>query len=1103
MDPVTAFSIACGTIQVVDFGIRVVHKVYTIVQSSSGTSKENEELEAATVTLQGLMNALEAQSESLPPYHTTRVIQNPGDIAISSTTAQEIRRIASQCEETAKELIDLLNNIKVDPKKYRSTTSRTLKAVKAYSKSRKISKLELRLEEYQKRLERHIIVDLRGTSQALLKGTTQGFEDLRAEHKIIVEAIANNESNIAKLIEAANAQTQHLITAEGDKVRGEIAIVGKKLDNAEYKQKLELFIESFAFVDMFNRADRMSQQPAAPRTFRWLFDKDYDTRRPYDSFMDWLEGDETIYWICGKAGSGKSTLMSFIWGHPDSKKNESLQRWCPNGNLTTAAVFFWSQGSELQKSSQGLLQSLVYQILRQNEGRGRRVMELWSASKDPRQEWTEARLLPLLRSILDEPDIRVCFFIDGLDEYGDGNVVANNNLLNLILNLTAHGNGRLKCCLSSRPLHSFVIRLGNYPKLMLHKLTRPDIAHFVTDSLGDVGRYLVERIVNKANGIFLWAFFAVKSLQTAQINGDTSDQVNKRLDELPPELNNLYSHMLLQIDRVYWKEAALYFALAIGDSLRELSVVHYVMASQDSYFEELMLPWTEKRIGTLRKDCANMEVWLKVRTAGLLEEVILRRGYLYRPADGYVLGEADLLSEDNLSGNDLGEDKNVNGGVLESQTAGGEKTDLLGTKVSQTELKTYRDLLELHIDTKLTSKSQAILNGSSAEKAVQHSLFSRKVVPIHRSVVEFFASEEQNELLKLCSKGTALLRRVQAGVVLLTLEGKLRFETGNYAGEILFPLMFSAQQAERYTKQPSRMYIDKVDSVLKAIKGPDWPANDREQFATTFLGLTAKFGLQLYVQDVLKNDLLTRNENRQSIINSALWCAASVGLDEYAFRFLMNKELFKLVRFLLHEDADLNHAAPRKLSAGNITAWEAFLGLAMKFLNYSNNHPQRDLLISEVRDSLESFVSHKADCHQEFFYSFHHFRPISRRGYFECKLRANAVFVLEQYGVPCDPSQSRAVMETVFWRPFQKNNISADYRPTPEGSAMLIEAFIMQWKTGHYLPDYKASQKEYSRRCWQVRRSAHDPDYRKPPLAEYCPGGPKPTPEEEEWLDNY
>ena len=1094
MDPVTAFSIACGTIQVVDFGIKVAYKVYTIVQSSSGTLKENEELETATVTLQGLMDALKAQSDSIPPYQTTRVIQNPGDIGISRSTAQEVRQLASQCGEIAQELIDLLNNIKVDPKKYRSTTSRTLKAVKAYSKSRKISKLESRLEEYQKRLERHIIVELRGTSQALLRGTTQGFEDLQAEHKIIVEAIANNESNIAKLIEVANAQTQHLITAEGERVRGEIAIVGKRLDNAEYKQKLELFIESFAFADMFYREDRMSQQPAAPRTFRWLFDKDYDTKRPYDSFMDWLEGDQTIYWFCGRAGSGKSTLMSFIWDHPDSKKDEYLQKWCPDGNLTTAAVFFWSQGSELQKSSRGLLRSLVYQLIRRDESRARRIMELWSASKDPHQEWTEARLMSILQSVLDEPDIRACFFIDGLDEYGDGSVVANNNLLRLILDLTAHGRGRLKCCLSSRPLRPFELGLESYPKLMLHKLTRPDITNFVTDSLGESTEdYLIEDIVEKANGIFLWAFFAVKSLHTAQINGDTSDQIQKRLDKLPPELNDLYSHMLLQIDRVYWKEAALYFALAIVYSSKHLSVVHYVMASLDNYFEELMLPWTDKRLGALRRDCQNMEVWLKVRTAGLLEVEIVRLGY-----------SCETYGDD-LSENDLNADKTVNDNLSERRFVEGETADFPSTRLSQTELETYQGLLELYGDTQLTSKSQAILNGSSAKGAIQHSLVHRRVVAIHRSVAEFLECEKQNKLLQLCSKGKALLHSVQAHLVLLTVHHKLGSEIVNDVDSILYYLMDSARQAESYTKQPSRVYIDRLQSVLKAVRGPGWPANDPDQDATTFLGFAASCGLGLYVQDVLKNDLRTRNENRQLLLNEVLWCALDFWLGGgFPMSELGNKEQCELIKFLLNEHADPNHAAQRKVYAGNMTAWEAYLGQVVELLRRSSLDNCTDLTISEVRDLLESFVSHGADSHQELFYSLTPWGPVGRDGEFECQLRANAVFVLERFGLPCDPSQSRAVMETVSWLPQSREiEIRADYRPTPQGSAMLLEAFVAFWDLRSSRPEQLTARNECYRRCLEVRRSAHDPDYKKPPLAEYYPGDPKPTPEEEDGLDNY
>jgi putative ribosome biogenesis GTPase RsgA len=35
--------------------------------------------------------------------------------------------------------------------------------------------------------------------------------------------------------------------------------------------------------------------------------------QPSPKFADWLENDGGIYWIAGKAGSGKSTLMKYLW----------------------------------------------------------------------------------------------------------------------------------------------------------------------------------------------------------------------------------------------------------------------------------------------------------------------------------------------------------------------------------------------------------------------------------------------------------------------------------------------------------------------------------------------------------------------------------------------------------------------------------------------------------------------------------------------------------------------------------------------------------------------------------------------------------------------
>ena len=1072
MDPVTAFSIACGVIQVVDFGFKITRKIWTIVRSSSGTSAEYEELEAATSTLQDLIRALKAQNEPATLHHTNRAVQDSGDVAVSSSTAQAIRQIASQCDETARKLIELLSEIKVDPTKYKSTRSRTFKAIKAIPKFYKISKLESQLEEYQEKLEKHIILDLRQTSRALLDGTIEGFKNLQAEHKDIVAAIANNESSIAKLI-----------MAEGGKIRGEISAVGRKLDDAEYREKLRMFVESFAFDDMFERENRIGRQPAAPKTFRWLFDKSESGKGPYDSFTDWLEGDQGIYWICGKAGSGKSTLMSFIWDHPDSKKDGYLQKWSANNELIIAAVFFWHKGSELQKSSVGLIRSLLYQILKKNESRAGRIMEMLNISQGANQSWSEARLLPLLFSVFDDPDIRVCLFIDGLDEYGSGDVNANNGLLKIVTKLTACANGRLKCCLSSRPLRSFELGLEQYPKLMLHKLNRPDITHYVTHSLGDVeDRSLIEETVDKADGVFLWVFFAVKSLQAAQINGDTRDQIQRRLNELPSELDDLYSHMLLKIERVYWKDAALYLALASLEyfKLREiscyesedLSVLHCVIACKDSYFEELTLPWTPKRIRALRKDCANMEKWLKVRTAGLLEVAV----------GEHIPGRDPLgLRVDDLRVDDLSIDGAAKDGVSDSQVADSGKADLPGTDASPTDLEIYYDLLELRRDTELTLKSEAIVNGPSDEKAIEQFLRCRRIIPIHRSVTQFLENNKENEIFSLLPEATAWFKRIQADIVISTFSKKigwvedLRLTHRNVQG-----LMGAAAQAEARTRQPNRLYVDKLGSALKTLKGPEWPASEPENFATTFLGFTAEHGLNLYVQDCLKINPPTGKENRQSVLNDALRCVTSDGLREREHQcvYVPAMHHLELITFLLNEGADPNDAAPRRLALGNMTAWEAFLGPATGAAHRTN------LSTYVFPNVLKRFVACGADHHQEYVFTLNLNGPKPWCDRFECILRANAAFALEQYGLPCDPVLPRATVEEMVWRNV-KGKRQGPYVITKEGSVMLIDAILVVWKTRSSKHDNLLARRECYRRCIKVRKSAHDPDYAKPPLAEH------------------
>ena len=84
-------------------------------------------------------------------------------------------------------------------------------------------------------------------------------------------------------------------------------------------------------------------------------------RSRWDDFTLWLKSGRGLYWINGKAGSGKSTLMNYICQH--GRRLDYLREWSSDGLLLTPSYFCWVAGSRQQKSVDGLLRSLIYQML--------------------------------------------------------------------------------------------------------------------------------------------------------------------------------------------------------------------------------------------------------------------------------------------------------------------------------------------------------------------------------------------------------------------------------------------------------------------------------------------------------------------------------------------------------------------------------------------------------------------------------------------------------------------------------------------------------------------------------------------------------------------
>jgi hypothetical protein len=283
-------------------------------------------------------------------------------------------------------------------------------------------------------------------------------------------------------------------------------------------------------------------------------------REHVDRLQQWLQSSNDIFWIYGKAGSGKSTLMKFLFEHEQTRVH--LDTWA-HGKVTIAASFFWSAGSDLEKSHVGLLRALLYQILDQHPELIQLIFpERWTAVlRSPTQQrpWTEKEFTIALKLLSQAPtsSLRLFFLIDGLDEFsGD-----HQDLIESLQEL--NNSPAIKICVSSRPWIVFESAYGSdvHCSMELHDLTVRDIDICIAtrlESLHDHGvltgeelKALGDEIRTRAQGVFLWVTLAIKDLRRGIGKRDSMFVLQKRLANYSSELHGFYQHILDSIDPVY------------------------------------------------------------------------------------------------------------------------------------------------------------------------------------------------------------------------------------------------------------------------------------------------------------------------------------------------------------------------------------------------------------------------------------------------------------------------------------------------------------------------------------------------------------------------
>ncbi|KAL3431272.1 hypothetical protein BDV09DRAFT_198891 [Aspergillus tetrazonus] len=293
---------------------------------------------------------------------------------------------------------------------------------------------------------------------------------------------------------------------------------------------------------MFPRAGfRLHEIPEAHReTCTWV-----ETWLEYQS---WVNDDNpdlqrSIFWIKGKPGSGKSTLMKHLLKGLVKDRTDCI----------VLSFFFYSQGVELEKSASGLYRSLLHQLLISGALSPDTIYQFFEIASEvltvgQTLNWCIRDLKGLLLSAIQSlRNQRVLLIIDALDqcrqdERGDTILF----LQHLVSSALASG-ASLKVCLSTRHYPNLNTTYGIEFVLEDQPEHHSDIRKYAEATFTGGGsraaKEVQDEICAKASGIFLWVQRVVPSLNEAFKMGNIQ-KVQQHLDETPHDIERVFTDIL-------------------------------------------------------------------------------------------------------------------------------------------------------------------------------------------------------------------------------------------------------------------------------------------------------------------------------------------------------------------------------------------------------------------------------------------------------------------------------------------------------------------------------------------------------------------------------
>ena len=259
----------------------------------------------------------------------------------------------------------------------------------------------------------------------------------------------------------------------------------------------------------------------------------------FDSWSNMQSSGPEIIWVHGRPGSGKSMITASVISHLSESP-------------CICSYFFFKFSDTTKQSCSSLLRSIAYQIAKEAPLFRAALVKLADDGLDIkklsfRMIW-EKLFVSLLFTL--EMDLPLVWIIDALDESNDV-----NNILGIISNIHL-SKTPIKIFCTNRKSPESAALLQRNSKLLISTISADDnskdIALYANTEMTfmhgteEFRNEIVDKIVQKSEGSFLWVHLAIKDIMRCH----QEDDVREALEDFPGGMVPLYERMEKSISQL-------------------------------------------------------------------------------------------------------------------------------------------------------------------------------------------------------------------------------------------------------------------------------------------------------------------------------------------------------------------------------------------------------------------------------------------------------------------------------------------------------------------------------------------------------------------------